>query len=455
MKSLSIDSAALASATAPAELQAPLESVRRREQLVLAILASVQFTTVVSFMIVMPLAPQLMRTLGIDAAQFGLIVSSYTFAAGASGLVASSLVDRFPRRSTFLFLYAGFLLGTLLCAFAPSYPALVAARVATGAFGGILGGLSMTIVGDVFPEHRRGRATGMLTTGFALASVVGIPFGLFLGNHYGWHVPFLVLAVAGLPMLFLTPLALPRLDAHVQAGYVHPLRALRETFTHPGHLPAFALSAVLTIGAYAVFPFVSTYFVNNVGMSEGRLPLIYVFGGALTLIAAPIIGKLADVYGKLRIFYLIAPVSAVLLPAVTALPRVPTVIAVAVFGILMVANVGRMIAGMALITAGVEPRRRGGFMSANSSVQYVAAGLGASITGLIVRQTPGGPLERFALVGCFAALTTLLAIRLAPRVRAIDAPPVAAASIGPAAAEVTCDSAEIVLATLDQEDRRS
>src|SRR5436190_984730 len=118
----------------------------RRERLVLLILAAVQFTTIVDFMIVMPLGPQLMRTLQIGPAEFGLIVSSYTFAAGAAGLVASAIVDRFARRTTFMLLYAGFLLGTFLCALAPSYYALVAARVLTGAFGGILGGMSMTII---------------------------------------------------------------------------------------------------------------------------------------------------------------------------------------------------------------------------------------------------------------------------------------------------------------------
>src|SRR4249919_2367396 len=146
---------------------------RSHERIVLAILAAVQFTTIVDFMIVMPLGPQLMRVLEIGPAQFGLVVSAYTFAAGATGLVASSIVDRFSRRTMFIIFYAGFLVGTLLCGLAPNYHALVAARIATGAFGGLLGGMSMAIIGDVFPENRRGSATGSLMTGFALASIAG------------------------------------------------------------------------------------------------------------------------------------------------------------------------------------------------------------------------------------------------------------------------------------------
>ncbi|HVT28707.1 MAG TPA: MFS transporter, partial [Lacipirellulaceae bacterium] len=188
---------------------------RRREQFVLLILAAVQFTTIVDFMIVMPLGPQLMRSLHINPAQFGLIVSSYTFAAGAAGLIASSIVDRFARRTTFLVLYTGFLVGTLCCALAPTYHALAVARVVTGAFGGILGGMSMAIIGDVFPEERRGLATGSLMAGFALASVAGVPAGLYFGTKYGWHIPFIGLAVGGTLPLLLAPFVLPPLDGHV------------------------------------------------------------------------------------------------------------------------------------------------------------------------------------------------------------------------------------------------
>ncbi len=305
---------------------------QRRERLVLAILAAVQFTTIVDFMIVMPLGPQLMRTLDIGPAQFGLIVSSYTFAAGAAGLVASSIVDRFARRTTFMVLYSGFLLGTLLCALAPTYHTLVVARIVTGAFGGILGGLSMTIVGDVFPEERRGRATGSLMTGFSLASVAGVPLGLFLGTNFGWHVPFVALVLAGIPALVLTPFALPRLDDHVHASHPHPLRSLVTTFSSGNHLNAFALIIMLMIGGFTVMPYLSAYLVANVGMSEQQLPIIYIVGGGLTLLAAPIIGRLADRFGKLTMFRIIGPFSALLLLGITHLPPVSVALAVVVFG---------------------------------------------------------------------------------------------------------------------------
>jgi predicted MFS family arabinose efflux permease len=419
---------------------------RRREQLVVLILAAVQFTTIVDFMIVMPLGPQLMRTLHIGPAQFGLIVSSYTFAAGAAGLVASAIVDRFARRTTFLVLYSGFLLGTLFCALAPTYQTLVAARIATGAFGGILGGMAMAIIGDVFPDERRGRATGSLMTGFALASVAGVPLGLFIGTEYGWHIPFVALAICGIPALLLASISLPPLDAHVGKVHHHPLRSLVEAFTHASHLNAFALIVTLMLGGFTVFPYLSPYLVANVGMREEQLPLVYIAGGAMTLFSSPLIGRLADRYGKLTIYRLIVPGSALLLLVITHLPPVPVGVAVSVFGILMVCNTGRMIAAMAMVTGSVEPRRRGAFLSANSSVQHVAAGVGSYLGGLIVTQSAAGRIEHFGVVGWIAALATLASLWLAGRVQAVEGAAMSAEAISlAAAAEASTDAGEPIL----------
>lgn len=427
------------------------QSTQRHERLIVFILAAVQFTAIVDFMIVMPLGPQLMRTLSIGPAEFGLIVSSYTFAAGLSGLVAAAIVDRFARRTTFLVLYAGFLIGTFLCAVAPTYHTLVAARIATGGFGGILGGMAMTIIGDVFPEHRRGRATGSLMMGFALASIAGVPFGLFLGTNYGWQVPFIVLAVAGVPLLLLTPLAMPALNEHVHQAHVHPVRSVVETFSDINHLKAFVLMIALMIGSFTVFPYVSAYFVANVGMTEQQLPVIYIVGGALTLFVAPVVGRLTDRFGKLKIFRIIAPANALFLLAITHLPRVHVAVAVAVFGLVMVTNVGRMIPAMAMITGSVQPHRRGGFLSANSSVQHLACGVGAYLGGVIINQTADGQIERFGIVGWIAAIATLSALWLAGHVRIIPDAQINAEKLSlAAAAEATVDAGEPIAMVIEE-----
>src|ERR1700722_9867464 len=128
---------------------------RLRERLVLLVLAAAQFTNLVDFVVVMPLGPRIMRTLHIGAQQFSFIVSSYTFSAALVAVLASLVIDRFDRRKSFLAVVTGFTLGTISCALADDYASLLVARVVTGAFGGLLGGLALTIIGEVFPDERR------------------------------------------------------------------------------------------------------------------------------------------------------------------------------------------------------------------------------------------------------------------------------------------------------------
>jgi predicted MFS family arabinose efflux permease len=211
-------------------------------------------------------------------------------------------------------------------------------------------------------------------------------------------------------------------------------------------LNAFALIVSLMIGSFTVFPFLSPYLVANVGMREEQLPLVYIAGGALTLFTSPMIGKLADLYGKLTIYRLIIPGSALFLVVITHLPPVPLAITLVVFSALMVCNTGRMIAAMAMVTGSVEPSRRGSFLSANSSVQHVAAGFGAHLGGIIVTQSAAGQIEHFGTVGWIAAATTLASLWLAGRVRMVDSSPVSAEAMSlAAAAEASADAGEPIL----------
>ena len=395
-------------------------TILRGERVLLLILAAVQFTTIVDFMVIMPLGPQLKRDLGLTPAGFGWVVSSYTFTAGVAGILATMFIDRFARRPAFLTIFAAFLVGTAACGMASSFVALVAARSLTGMFGGILGGLAMAIVGDVFPEERRGTATGVLMSAFALASVAGVPLGLLLGLHYGWQAPFLALAAFGVPLLIIGARALPRLDAHLSHEDAEQAFArLWSTFAEPNHLRAFALTTSLMIGGFAVFPYLSPFLVSNVGVTEAQLPLVYVMGGLLSLVGSPLVGRLADRYGKLRVFQWVVPVNAALLLSVTLLPPVPLIVAVGLTGALMLSNAGRMVPAMAMITSSVEPRRRGGFLGANSAVQHVAAGVGTSLAGLMLSQSADGRLLHYGRVGFIAAGITLASLWLAARVRIV------------------------------------
>src|SRR5712671_3743958 len=188
----------------------------RYQKFVIAMLAFLQFTIILDFMIVSPLGALLMPTLHINPQQFGLAVSSYAFSAGASGLLAAGFTDRFDRKRLLLFFYSGFVLGTLLCGIAPNYHFLLAARMITGLFGGVIGSISFAIIADLFPPESRGRVMGVVQTAFAASQVMGIPVGLFLANHWGWHAPFFLIVGVSSVVGVVVAFYMRPIDAHLK-----------------------------------------------------------------------------------------------------------------------------------------------------------------------------------------------------------------------------------------------
>ena len=372
----------------------------KNERLLLLVLAAIQFCTTLDFVIILPLEPQYMRVMRINPAQFSLIVSAYAIAAGITGVAAGFFLDLFDRKAALLRLFAGFGLGTLLCALAPTYPLLVGARAVAGAFGGVTGALVLSIVGDVIPEERRGAAMGLVMSSFSVAAIAGLPLGLWLAAQFSWHVPFFIIAGICGPILLVVFLRAPPLRAHLQhARETHPAARLWAVLMEPNHQMAFVFMAALTFSGLTIFTNLATYMEFNAGLSDRQLPLIYLSGGICTVFSMNWIGRWADRAGKRRVFTLMSLAAAVPILAVTNLPRVPLAVALAASTLLMICMSGRFVPAMAMMTAAVESRYRGGFMSVNSSVQQFSCGLAAWASGAIVGQGPNHEITHFPIVG--------------------------------------------------------
>ena len=407
----------------PSATGRPKSGTAGREGVILLALAALHFIGLVDFMIVMPLGPQLLADLGIDARQFSRVVSAYTLSAGIAGFLAAPWLDHVPRKTAYIVSSLGLLAGTAACGLASTSPRLLAARCATGGFGGIHGALALAIVADAFPPARRGRATGMLMSAFAVASVAGVPLGIVLGTRFGWQAPFFTLAALGLPLVALAAWVLPPVDTPAEGLRRNPFAHLLETVAAPAHRRAFALIALLMVGAFSVIPFIGTAFVANVGVTERQLPAVFIAGGLLALVSTPLVGRLVDRCGAGSVFRGIVPVSAAMMVVLTNLPAVGIAVAAPMAAVLMAANASRMVTAMALIMSSIEPRRRGSFMSVNAAVQHVASGLGTTLGGMIVAGGAGEPLRNFGTVGMLAAGATIASLWLAARIRPLDEPP--------------------------------
>jgi predicted MFS family arabinose efflux permease len=378
-------------------------------------------------MIMMPLGPQFTALFGISNAQFGLLVSAYTLSAGFSGLMAATYIDRFGRKQLLLSMYSLFGLATLACAFAPDYVWLMVARVAAGLFGGVLSALSQTIVADVIPFERRGRAMSVVMTSFSVSTVAGVPLGLFLAAHFNWHAPFVgIAALVGLLALGAWQ-TLPRLDAHLHhPERVSVWRGIGQVLAEPNHLKAFAVSGLMMFAAFSVIPYITIYLQSNAGMQASEVPWIYLCGGVATLLSARYFGRLTDRVGKVQMFQRLALAVTVPLMATTLSQGLPLWGLLAISTLFFTLMSGRMIPGMAMISSAVEPRLRGTFMTLNSAVQSASMGMAALVAGLIIGRDTQGQLTLYWVAGLLGVVASLLSVWLAGHLRLHGAPAQAA-----------------------------
>src|SRR3954466_1260032 len=334
----------------------------RYQVFVIAVLAFLQFTIILDFMIISPLGAMMMPTLSITPQQFGLAVSSYAFSAGASGLLAAGFADRFDRKRLLLFFYVGFILGTLLCGLAQTYPALLVGRIVTGLFGGVIGSVVLAIATDLFPLEMRGRVMGYIGTAFAASQVLGLPAGLFFANHWDWHAPFLAIIAVALPAGLVIAFWMKPVAAHLELRQEKsPLMHLVHTLAEPRYRLAFILTMLLPTGGYMLMPFGTAFMVDDIGLSLSPLPTIYLITGLFTVFVGPLVGKASDSFGKFNTFCFGTLLTLVMVAVWTNLGHVSLPVVIIVNVLLFTGIFSRMIPSQALISAIPEVTKRGAF----------------------------------------------------------------------------------------------
>lgn len=408
----------------------------QREKYLLLTLAGIQFSHVLDFMIMMPLGPILIAELGIGTHEFGLLVASYSFSAAISGLFAATFIDRFERKGMLLTLFALFGLATLACGLAPGYATLLVARGLAGTFGGIMGALVQTVLGDVIPFARRARAGGMVSVAFSVSTVAGVPLSLWLANHFQWRAPFILIAALVVLFIAVGLRTLPELRHHIPStssgqapqNQAHPFAPMLAVLRETNHLRALLFSALVLFSGFTVIPYITVYAVHNVGIAQGDIPLIYLAGGMATLVTARLIGHYADLYGKVRIFRLIASIALLPLLLVTHIGAVPLWLWLICTTVFFIFVSGRFIPAMAIITSAAQPQLRGTFMSLNATVQSLAMGLATTLAGFIIGQEAGGRITGYPVAGYIAVIVGLLAMWLVARIMMHEQLPAAAAA---------------------------
>lgn len=376
-------------------------------------------------MIMMPLGPQLIRIMHISPLQFSYLVSAYTFSAGVSGFAAAFFVDKYDRKKVLLTGYIGFIIGTFACAFSPTYHLLLASRILAGTFGGLIGAQVQSIVADTFPFERRGKAMGTLMAAFSVASVVGVPLGLYFATVYNWQFPFMIVGALGLIIIPLVYFYIPNMVDHIQKHETkpNPFAVITNILSNTNQMRALMLTSTLMFAHFIIVPLLSPFMVANVGFTEHQLTYIYLVGGTLTIFSAPLVGKLADKYGKQSVLTAFSFIALVPLFFITHIGVVPLYVALTITAGFFVFSGGRMIPSMALVSSVVTPQQRGSFMSINSSLQQITTGLAAFIAGNIVIKSAEGPLLHYNWIGYISIAATFACIVIAKKLKPITSSP--------------------------------
>jgi predicted MFS family arabinose efflux permease len=396
---------------------------RYSERTLLLLLAAVQFTHILDFMVIMPLGEQLMRQLAIGPGQFSHLVAAYTISAGVVGLITAPFMDRFDRRKVLLLAYAGFCIGTLACAFSKTADMLLLSRAICGAFGGVSGATIMAIVGDIVPPHRRASGMGIIMTAFAAAAALGVPFGLYLAQKFRWEMPFFLVAGIGAGVWVLIYVTLPPIRAHLNDKPMHHFKAFFELLRDANAGRALLFMSALVMGHFAIIPLLAPYLVANVGLPEDKLFLIYFVGGVCSALTAPLCGRLADKFGRLRVFAILITVACVVTLWIATSGRLPVWAVLISAGLFFTFASGRFIPAQAILSLAVPSQRRGSFMSLTSCTRDLTSGITSSIGGWIVTKSRAGQLVNYDKLGWLAVAASLISLWLASRVREQDVHP--------------------------------
>jgi len=388
------------------------------QKLVVGMLAFLQFAVILDFMLMAPLGALIMPSLSVTPSQFGTVVSAYAFAAGISGLLTAGFADRFDRKKLLLVFYTGFIVGTAWCGVAQSFESLLLARVVTGLFGGVIGSVVLAIATDLFPPQMRGRVMGFIQTAFAASQILGLPIGIYLSNQWNWHVPFLALVVLGVIGGLLIAVYMKPVADHLKVPHEHSaFNHLRHTVTEPRYLLSFVSVLFLATGGFMLMPFSSAFTVNNLGISLHDLPIIYLVTGIATIFVGPLVGKAADAFGKLRVFFIGTALTIIMVLVYTNLGVSTLTVVIVINVVLFIGIFSRMIPFQALMSQVPAPTQRGSFNAISASISQLAGGLASLVAGHIVQQGADGRIHHYDVAGYVVVATSLLACYLMWRIQ--------------------------------------
>ena len=385
----------------------------RYQFLLVTIIAVVLLTIVLDYMLTSALSAILLPELKITTKQFGLLASAYPISAGITAIVLSGYADKFDRKKLLLFFYSGFLLGVLFCASAPTFNVLVVARIITGTFGGVVGPICFAIIADLFETTQRGRAMGILQMASAGSQILGLPLALYLASEWDWHLAFGLILLIGIITIFLVVWKINPVNEHLQKPVkVNPWLHSFKIISNRNYLIVFFNNMLLVAGDVILMTFSAAFCTNNLGVGLDDLPLLYGIAGVSTFVFSPLMGRLTDKYGTLKIFVIGTMITILTVGVFTNLVINPLWTVAIIHTFLFLGINARSISSSAIGTVVPEVEDRGAYMAVDAAMQLAVAGTAAILAGWIVFQSEDGMINNFSTLGVVVISLMILTIGL-------------------------------------------
>lgn len=407
-----------------------------RQWAVILLIAAIQFINILDFVMVMPMGPDFAKALAIPESHLGYVAGSYTAAACLAGLLGAFFLDRFDRRKALAVALGGLVLGTASGGLATSLESLLLARVVAGAFGGPATSLSFSIIADAIPASHRGRAMGTVMAAFSVASVLGVPAGLLMAEHFTWRAPFFTVAALGVLVGVVAIALLPPMRGHLDRP--HATVTASALVSRPLVQLSYLMTAVVMMAGFIVIPNIAAYVQLNLGLPREYLKHAYGVGGVASFFATQAGGRLVDRFGSFRVGTVgtALVVGTIFTAFYLQWSLVPPVAVVLGFATFMLANGLRNVSYNTLTSKVPEPEVRARFQSLQSAVQHGSAAVAAFLSAQLLSTAPGGVLvgmPRVAVVSMSLSLLIPVMLFVVERRVGEGAPEVAVPVLAPPA----------------------
>ncbi len=360
--------------------------------------------------VIMGLLLQVSADLGISVSTAGLLISGYALGVFAGAPLLTLMTGRLPRKTLLVALMVVFTIGNIACALAPDYASLMAARVITSLAHGTFFGVGSIVATGLVAPDRKASAIAIMFTGLTMATLLGVPFGAWLGLHFGWRSTFWAVALIGVAATLVLAVFVP---ADRTAPQPLSLRQELTVLAKPQVWLGLLMTALGFAGVFAVFTYIQPLLTRITGFSDAAVsPILLVFGGGLA-IGNLLGGKLADkrlmptLLGSLIALALVEGVMTFALQ-----DKMAAILFVGVMGIAAFATVAPL---QMRVLEKAEGAGQGLASSLNIAAFNLGNALGAWVGGLTIDQGPG-----LGAVTWVAALVTLAGLAVALLSRALD-----------------------------------